>query len=110
MILVLFVWFRDRLVGVSSQRPHPSDEVLDISKREAVMATAGECVRREERERVRRERREERERRRRENRIELVKQLEEVELEEKKDRSKVHTQQFLSGQRFVFSSKANFLC
>ena len=68
---------RDHSVGVSYGRPHPS-AVLEVSEREAVMACAGECVKGEERER-----------RRRENRAELVKQLAEVELSERKERSKV---------------------
>ena len=101
-------------MGVACGKPHPSNEVLGISKREAVMVTAGECVRREEREkekrerkekmeRERRERREERERRRRENRAELVKQLEEADLEERKDRSKVHISLSLSLDSQYFS-------
>ena len=73
-------------MGVSSAKPRPSSEVLDISKREAVMVSAVECVRS-----VERERRE----RRKENRAELVKQLEEAELAERKEKSKasvfVHT-------------------
>ena len=77
---------RDHLVGVSSAKPRPSSEVLGISKREAVMVSAVECVRS-----VERERRE----RRKENRAELVKQLEEAELAERKEKSKasvfVHT-------------------
>ena len=69
---------RDRSEGVSSWKPHPST-ILGMSKCEAVMVTAGECVKREARER-----------RRRENREELVKQLEETELSDRKERSKVN--------------------
>lgn len=54
--------------------------MLGVSQREAVMECAGECVREEERERKRRE-----------NRAELIRQLEEVELLERKERSKVMT-------------------
>ena len=88
-LIVCVLCDRDHLVGVSSAKPRPSSEVLDISKREAVMVSAVECVRSVERER--RERRE----RRKENRAELVKQLEEAELAERKEKSKasvsVHT-------------------
>ena len=65
-------------MGVSSGKPRPSP-VLDVSKRDAVMVCAGECVRGEERERKRRE-----------NRAELVRQLEEIELLDRKERSKVN--------------------
>ena len=75
-------------MGVASQKPHPSSEVLGISKRDAVMVTAVECVRSEGRERERREMREERERRRKENRAVLVNQLNEMGLLERKERSK----------------------
>lgn len=65
-------------MGVSSTKPHPS-VVLSMSEREAVMVNAGMCVREEVRER-----------RRRENRTELVRQLEEMTLSDKKERSKVN--------------------
>ena len=65
-------------MGVSSGKPHLSP-VLGVSHREAVMECAGECVRGEGRERKRRE-----------NRAELIRQLEEVELAERKERSKVN--------------------
>lgn len=64
-------------MGVSHLKPHPP-LVLDASEREAVMVCAGECVREEEVERKRRE-----------TRTELVKQLEELELSERKDLMKV---------------------
>ena len=63
---------------MSSGKPHLSP-VLGVSQREAVMECAGECVRGEGRERKRRE-----------NRAELIRQLEEVELAERKERSKVN--------------------
>ena len=52
------------------------------------MVMAVECVRSEGRERERQEMREERERRRKENRAVLVNQLNEMELLERKDKSK----------------------
>lgn len=71
--------FRYCSVGVSSGKPHLFP-VLGVTQREAVMECAGECVRGEGRERKRRE-----------NRAELIRQLEEVELSERKERSKVNT-------------------
>lgn len=65
-------------MGVSSEKPRLLSPVLGVSQREAVMECAGKCVRGEGRER-----------RRRENRAELIRQLEEVELSERKERSKV---------------------
>ena len=65
-------------MGVSSGKPHLSP-VFGVTQREAVMECARECVRGEGRERKRRE-----------NRAELIRQLEEVELSERKERSKVN--------------------
>ena len=71
--------FRHCSVGASSGKPHLSP-VFGVTQREAVMECAGECVRGEGRERKRRE-----------NRAELIGQLEEVELSERKERSKVNS-------------------
>ena len=65
-------------VAILKSHPPP---VLDACEREAVMVCAGECVREEEVER-----------RRRETRAELVKQLEELQLSERKDLMKVSHQ------------------
>ena len=64
-------------MGVVSVKPRPPP-LPDACEREAVMVCAGECVRGEKWER-----------RRRENRAELVRQLEEMDLSERKERSKV---------------------
>ena len=63
-------------MGVVSVKPRPPP-LPDACEREAVMVCARECVRGEKWER------------RRENRAELVRQLEEMDLSERKERSKV---------------------
>ena len=72
--------FRQHLVGVARVSPFTSapPPVLDGCECEVVMECAGECVRKEERER-----------RRRETRAELVRQLEERNLSERRERTKV---------------------